>query len=233
MVELNGTIIPRWTVITETKITGYVYGRVLVDAIPRVVPGTTSENVRLQTEPRSDAPIVSGTRETTRFIYVSRTGKTNASRSYYWLVKTDNGLSGYAICDPETSNCPNPWKPTPIDLINSNSSDQGGASGEGTAISPSTATCAGFNLPSRVNIGMTALVDPILGSANFINSEAARPSLDKSSKKLGAIPINGQFEIIGGPECNHKILWWQVIWNGITGWTGEGTGNEYWIKPVN
>jgi hypothetical protein len=89
--------------------------------------------------------------------------------------------------------------------------------------------CPGFMLASRMYIGNTARVTPAT-SANLLNSKPSRPSLDRSSKALAKIPVGGKFTIIGGPTCNQEILWWQIKYKGTIGWTGEGTGYEYWIE---
>ncbi len=40
------------------------------------------------------------------------------------------------------------------------------------------------------------------------------------------------FSIVSGPECGSGLLWWQVNYDGTSGWTAEGEGSDYWIEPV-
>lgn len=40
------------------------------------------------------------------------------------------------------------------------------------------------------------------------------------------------FTVVDGPFCSvGPYNWWQVTFNGITGWVTEGTGNAYWVAP--
>jgi len=51
---------------------------------------------------------------------------------------------------------------------------------------------------------------------------------------LGYIPAGATFTVVGGPVCDWYVWWWQVSYNGITGWTAEGDGGyTYWLEPVN
>lgn len=56
-----------------------------------------------------------------------------------------------------------------------------------------------------------------------------------SGKYLGEIPPGGTFSVLDGPRCSQidKIVWWQVNYNGIIGWTAEGKEGDYWVEPVN
>jgi hypothetical protein len=50
------------------------------------------------------------------------------------------------------------------------------------------------------------------------------------------MPSKAVFDIIGGPVCAGPHYWWQVRYQGVTGWATEGTGefgfNDYWMEPV-
>lgn len=56
-----------------------------------------------------------------------------------------------------------------------------------------------------------------------------------SSKLLGQIPPNDTFIVIDGPRCTllDKIVWWQVNYNNLIGWTGEGQEGTYWLEPAD
>jgi uncharacterized protein YraI len=62
------------------------------------------------------------------------------------------------------------------------------------------------------------------------NNVRAEPSL--SGRWVGRIPAGATFHILGGPICNNGIFWWQVNYNGLIGWTGEGRYGVYWLEPV-
>lgn len=87
-----------------------------------------------------------------------------------------------------------------------------------------TFTCNGVT--SRLYVGLTAQVTPGLP-----NNLRALPG--ESGTYLGEIPPGFPFEIVGGPECNSNILWWQVNYQGTIGWTGEaGSADDYWLEPI-
>ncbi|MBI1281963.1 MAG: SH3 domain-containing protein [Anaerolineaceae bacterium] len=56
-----------------------------------------------------------------------------------------------------------------------------------------------------------------------------------SSKLLGQIPPNDTLIVIDGPRCTtlDKIVWWQINYNNLIGWTGEGQGGTYWLEPAD
>ncbi len=79
---------------------------------------------------------------------------------------------------------------------------------------------------SRLYVGLTAQVTPGLP-----NNLRAQPG--ESGQYLGEIPPGFPFQIVGGPECNGGLLWWQVNYQGTIGWTGEASSVEdYWLEPV-
>lgn len=49
---------------------------------------------------------------------------------------------------------------------------------------------------------------------------------------LGEVPGGGEFIIRGGPECADGYTWFQIEFNGIIGWTVEGSGGNYFIEPI-
>jgi hypothetical protein len=50
---------------------------------------------------------------------------------------------------------------------------------------------------------------------------------------IGQIPGGTVFVVVSGPQCVSGYAWWQVNYNGVTGWTAEGQGNDYWLEPVS
>lgn len=88
--------------------------------------------------------------------------------------------------------------------------------------------CPGSPVPSRVAIGMQAVVEPG-GVANRIRAE---PSFN-NGEIVGFMQPEETFIIIGGPTCDEEtqLRYWQIDYKGIIGWTAEGEGEEYYIKP--
>lgn len=88
------------------------------------------------------------------------------------------------------------------------------------------------NLATRLSIGLRARVTTFPPQANALNSQPARPSRDSRSLLLATIPVGGTMVLLNGPVCNDGVLWWQVNYNGIIGWTGEGAEGVYWLEPL-
>ncbi len=42
-----------------------------------------------------------------------------------------------------------------------------------------------------------------------------------------------QFEVLSEPSCNGPHYWYEVDFNGLTGWVTNGQGATYWIQPVS
>ena len=49
---------------------------------------------------------------------------------------------------------------------------------------------------------------------------------------VGELPGGSEFTVLDGPACGGVYTWFFVDYNGITGWTAEGTGQNYYIEPV-
>ena len=88
--------------------------------------------------------------------------------------------------------------------------------------------CANSPIPSRISVGMTAIVEPG-GVANRVRSEASIGN----GEIIAFMEPNATFQVIGGPTCDPdtQVRFWQVDYNGIQGWTAEGEGEEYYIAP--
>ncbi|MEQ8676936.1 MAG: hypothetical protein RLP44_26325 [Aggregatilineales bacterium] len=43
---------------------------------------------------------------------------------------------------------------------------------------------------------------------------------------------NAVFSVVSGPVCSGPYYWWEVTFDGMTGWVTEGTGATYWLEPV-
>src|SRR6185503_10975683 len=71
----------------------------------------------------------------------------------------------------------------------------------------------------------TARVTP--GIPNNVRANAG-----SSGQLLGEIPAGAIFRVLAGPSCASGVAWWQVDYNGLVGWTGEGIDGDYWLKPA-
>lgn len=53
---------------------------------------------------------------------------------------------------------------------------------------------------------------------------------------VGHIPPGGVFYVAAGQStgvCVDGLVWWLVTYNGHSGWTAQGSGNEYWVEPLS
>lgn len=88
-----------------------------------------------------------------------------------------------------------------------------------------TGTCPGL-LPTRLTVHTLARVTP--GVPNRLR---ANPSLDGAI--LTEIPGGAEIYLLQGPTCDtaNGIIWWQVGYNNLIGWTAEGQGDTYFVEP--
>lgn len=94
-------------------------------------------------------------------------------------------------------------------------------------LSPANIGCAGAP-QTRLNIGYTARVTDADGEPNSVRDAPA------SGTVLGLAPVGTLFEIIDGPVCDNRRVWWKIkTANGYTGWGAEGKPGVYWMEPVN
>jgi DNA-binding beta-propeller fold protein YncE len=89
--------------------------------------------------------------------------------------------------------------------------------------------CEDITFLTRLANGMRARVSDEPPIANRVRLEPNNESLI-----LGYIQPGELVEIIAGPVCGNTWVWWNVLSlaQGITGWTSEGNGSEYWLIPV-
>lgn len=125
------------------------------------------------------------------------------------------------LCSPEPTPTP---QPSPMSQL-----APALTPGQAAPISPlPTATpsrCAG--LTPRLAIGQPARVTP--GLPNNMREQPAR-----SARLVGEIPGEGVFTVLEGPRCTGDGTWWQVDYNGIIGWTLEGSASgEYYTEPLS
>lgn len=95
----------------------------------------------------------------------------------------------------------------------------------GTTTPPPVVTSCSGAPASRLVIGKLGRVTP--GVSNNVRSAAGR-----SNALIGTIPSGGTFTVLSGPQCANTMAWWQVNYNGLVGWTAEGSGSDYWLEPI-
>ncbi len=82
-------------------------------------------------------------------------------------------------------------------------------------------------LPSRLYAGGLGRV-----TRGVPNNMRSGPST--AYARVGIIPGGAVFSIIQGPQCDsYGRWWWQVNYNGVLGWTAEGSRSFYWTEPVS
>lgn len=84
-------------------------------------------------------------------------------------------------------------------------------------------------LAPRLSKGIQARVSAG-GLPNLIREQPG-----SSSQLLGQIPPADSFTVLDGPRCTllDKIVWWQINYNNLIGWTGEGQDGTYWLEPAD
>ncbi|MBW4437844.1 MAG: SH3 domain-containing protein [Pleurocapsa minor GSE-CHR-MK-17-07R] len=85
-------------------------------------------------------------------------------------------------------------------------------------------TCPGAPAP-RLIVGENGVVMP--GSTNNV-----RNSPSTSGELAFQMSAGTLFEVLDGPACADGYAWWQVSTAGGTGWTVEGSEDEYFLQPV-
>jgi uncharacterized protein YraI len=85
-------------------------------------------------------------------------------------------------------------------------------------------SCVGLLMP-RLVAGERGRVLP--GDPNVIREGPSR-----ETERLGEIPEGGTFNVYEGPVCENNIVWWRVSYEDLSGWTPEGSGQDYWLEPI-
>jgi hypothetical protein len=62
------------------------------------------------------------------------------------------------------------------------------------------------------------------------NNLRSAPALE--APLLVQIPEGTVFSELSTPVCADDIIWWQVTYEGQTGWTAEGQGDTYFLEPI-
>lgn len=79
----------------------------------------------------------------------------------------------------------------------------------------------------RTRVAVNTQAQVTTGSPNRVRADGTR-----QASEIGQIPPGALFSIIGGPKCADGILWWNINYDGLIGWTAEGEAGEYFIEPL-
>lgn len=104
----------------------------------------------------------------------------------------------------------------------------------GTAVAPaSVPPCPPPNDPAFLTPRLTKGVQGRVVAGGLPNIIRQQPG--SSSQLLGQIPPADTFLVLDGPRCTllDKIVWWQINYNNLIGWTGEGQDGTYWLEPAD
>jgi uncharacterized protein YraI len=229
---------------TPSSCSGLPTPRLRIGEAARVTPGGLPNSVRVQTDPTAGAVgeipagatfmVLDGPRCGAGYTWwlvdyngiVGWTPEGDASE--YWLEPLGAGVtptnSGLVLLPTRTPTLA-PTLPvataTPVAMQITPANSLGA-----TLIpTPTTFACTGAQ-PSRLTVGRQARV--ALGG--FPNNVRAAPGV--SSAYVGEIPPGGIFNVLAGPECASGYTWWQVDYNGLVGWTPEGSTFNYWLEPL-
>lgn len=138
----------------------------------------------------------------------------NSPENYYFV---DEGLQ-YNPCDQPIGSgrgVPSATLPTPTNTSQS------------PAIAPTHYPLAGC-APSQIRRGDIGYIS-LSGGRNAIRST---PDTSPSNNILGHAEPGEVVFILDGPECNFGWLLWEVkTLQGLTGWTPETNGTDFWITP--
>ncbi len=83
--------------------------------------------------------------------------------------------------------------------------------------------------PTNLRVGINAIVNQNPSIPNRVRIEP-----NNESVIIGYIQPGETVEILAGPVCNNGWVWWNIIslQSGLTGWTSEGNGVDYWLIPA-
>jgi hypothetical protein len=81
-------------------------------------------------------------------------------------------------------------------------------------------------MQTRLAAEMQARVTP--GLPNNVRSGPSQ-----TDPIIGEIPGGGIFTVVDGPHCDDNgLLWWQINFDGLLGWTAEGRDGDYFVEPI-
>lgn len=99
--------------------------------------------------------------------------------------------------------------------------------GGGGEVAEAPPTICEGTQPSRLQRDQIARV----AAATIPNNVRENPTI--SGALVGQIPGGQSFAVLAGPVCADGYAWFQINFNGLVGWTVEGSPTQYFLEPVN
>jgi hypothetical protein len=99
-------------------------------------------------------------------------------------------------------------------------------SGEATVAEAAPTICEGTQVSRLQRDQLARVLTPTIP-----NNVRDNPSV--SGTLVGQIPGGESFVVLAGPVCADGYAWFQVDFNGLVGWTVEGSATAYFLEPVN
>ncbi len=102
------------------------------------------------------------------------------------------------------------------------------ASATATKATVSTEVACAGALPTRLQVGSYAYVNPDPPLPNNLREGAG-----ENNPLTGVIQPSQAMKILDGPQCVAGSLWWKVqtLETNLVGWTAEGDAQNYWLVP--
>jgi len=101
----------------------------------------------------------------------------------------------------------------------------------GVPTSAPTSAPGGLDDPACMGVRPSSLVVGGQGRVTPGLPNKMRSAPGTAAAEVGSIPGEAIFAVVGGPRCADGYLWWQVSYNGVTGWTAAGSSTEDWVVP--
>ena len=95
-----------------------------------------------------------------------------------------------------------------------------------TPISTSATSACPTSTPPQLVIGRQARITA--GTPNNLRTMASA-----TGELVGTIPGGADVAVLAGPICSGGFSWWQVAYQGQTGWTPESDGHMYFMLQKN
>lgn len=70
------------------------------------------------------------------------------------------------------------------------------------------------------------------GQVSSGQSNNVRDIPSREGARVGQIPGSESFTVVDGPVCADGLVWWQVDYGGLVGWTVDGMDGEQWLFPA-
>jgi WD40 repeat protein len=107
------------------------------------------------------------------------------------------------------------------------------AQGVTATLAVSLTTSAGDAQPCPAGtVKQPRLVVGMQGQVNSTTPSRLRDKPTTKGQEVTQIKGRGLFTVLAGPVCGDGLNWWKVDYNGATGWTAEGSADEYFLDPV-